>query len=49
MDQQRTRGRVGELGRHATELFADPQECMLHTDDAETAQTLRDSSDAKER
>lgn len=39
-------GGVG--GRLATELFADLQACMLHTDSAETPQTLYESSDATE-
>ncbi len=43
-------GRVGEwVGGHATELFADLQACVLHTDNPETPQTLYESSDATER
>lgn len=38
------------MGRgHVTELFADLQACVLHTDNAETPQTLYESSDATER
>lgn len=45
-----TNGQGGWVfGGHATELFADLQACVLHTDNAETPQTLYESSHARER